>query len=256
MEALNTYVQIIIDASSNNCLPLFDGDSDREMSYGDYVEIASVFISKQSGFCMDHEAPTGKITWTKSVWLRVSYCIGDIRLFTLDDSNSKSHNGFKFDSEIIQMARPNYDAMFKNSMSDEIKDAISEANRHRIQAQQAQIDAAHDIADMKGQMRDSIDNQRIQIENQIQQIERQEKTIDQLQELNESQRLELKRLKEILVSIENGTAADEQMMRDIQELLSKQLGWKDFIADKGADVVIGGLLTALPHILRMIGLTV
>ncbi len=157
----------------------------------------------------------------------------------------------KLDS--IPMATPNYDQMFRNPMSEELKQVLSEEYKLKAMAQQAQIDESRDIAEMKGQMSDLIDNQRIQIEQQQAQIERQEKTIDQLQRLNDTQTKQLQRLYEILTSIENGTAVDEETLRQLVKLMSKQPGWKDFIADKGADIAVGGMLAAVPQVLKLLG---
>ncbi len=163
----------------------------------------------------------------------------------MDKNNYKYEEGNVleklFDYNNVQIAMPNYDDLFKPPISKETIDAINEANRYRIQAQQAQIDAAEDIAGMKRQMEDLIENQRIQIENQKKQIERQEKTIDQLHTLNKNQSQQLKRLKEIFYSLEDGTAVSKEMMKNLEKLLAKQPEWKDFIADKGADLVVGEL---------------
>ena len=153
----------------------------------------------------------------------------------------------------IQMAMPRYDQMFE-PISPDVKEALNDVSRRKAMAQQAQIDAAEDIAEMKGKMTDVIENQKVQIEQQRIQIERQEKTIDQLQRLNETQEQQLQRLKEIFYSIEDGTAVDKEMMRELEDLLDKQPGWKDFIKDKSADVGIGAFLAVLPQLLKMMGM--
>lgn len=161
-------------------------------------------------------------------------------------------NTFEFNN--LQMEMPNYNNLIKPAIPQEVKDALDEVNLHKYQARQAQIDAADDISEMKGHMSDLIENQKMQIENQKKQIERQEKTIDQLQTLNETQSQQLQRLKEIFYSIEDGTAVSKEMMRDLEELLVKQPGWKEFMADKGADLVVGGFIAAIPTFLKMLGL--
>ncbi|MBP3233864.1 MAG: hypothetical protein J6M65_05525 [Eubacterium sp.] len=155
------------------------------------------------------------------------------------------------DPPSIQFAKPSFPQI--DPIPQEVLDAIDERNRKNEQAQQAQINAAEDIAQMKNQMNDVINNQKSQIEILQKQIQRQERTIDQLQDLNEVQSSQLQKLKEIFYSLEDGTAVDKEIMKDLEELLSKQPGWKEFIKDKGVDVAIGGFVAILPQLLKMIG---
>ena len=79
----------------------------------------------------------------------------------------------------IKLPRYN-DFIFENPINEEAIEAFDESRKLRERSQQAQIDSAKDISDMKNDMQ-------IVISNQQSQLERQEKIIEQLLSLNDVQ---------------------------------------------------------------------
>lgn len=167
--------------------------------------------------------------------------------------NNYGNVGNNSNPDDVIKAMPNFEIP-NNGITQDLVNNIDEINRQKYEARQAQIDAAEDIAIIRENTADIIVNQKHLIDSQKETINTQKEIIEQLKSLNYSQMIQLQRLKEIFYSVEDGTAVNKEVMAELAKLLEQQPGWKDFIKDKGADLIVGGILSAMPMLLLKLGI--
>ena len=167
-------------------------------------------------------------------------------MFSPNDFNNS------FNAEDVLKSIPSFEG-FNIGTSQNLANSIDDVNRQKYEARQAQINAAEDIAEIRENTNDIIMNQKHLIDSQKESINTQKEIIEQLRSLNNIQTQQLQRLKEIFVSVEDGTDVNKQVMAELGKLLEQQPGWKEFIADKGADVVVGVILSAMSKLLLKLG---
>ena len=123
----------------------------------------------------------------------------------------------KLKPEDFDIKLPRYnDFIFENPINEEAIEAFDESRKLRERSQQAQIDSAKDISDMKNDMQ-------IVISNQQSQLERQEKIIEQLLSLNDVQSEQLDKLKKLCEMLEEGDNLDKEYKEEIIILLNKKI---------------------------------
>ena len=167
--------------------------------------------------------------------------------------NNFNHDGVSFNPDDVIKAMPSFEN-HNNDILQNLANSIEDMDRHKYEARQAQIDAAEDIAVIRENTTSIIENQKHLIDSQKEIINTQMVIIEQLNSLNDTQKKQLLRLKEIFYSVEDGTSVNKEVMVELEKLIEHQPGWKDFIKDKGADLVVGGILSVMPMLLLKLGI--
>ena len=130
-----------------------------------------------------------------------------------------------------------------------IQRAVDEANRERREKEQRALNAAETTADntvqLLSQMNTVTKNQNDYIELLKAILQQQQQQISLLDE-------QLKKVKAIFASQEDGVSVEKDIMRLIQEQIDDKHPLWEYVKDKGGDLAVSGIVAGVPVIYNAI----